>query len=206
METDAQSENIDSLLKFLFEMGHLKQTPRSGWYKVGIKNPETVAEHSYRTAIIGLLLAKLENSQPERVALFCLFHDIAEARTLDLDWLAQNYYEKSDYIDKKVIKDQLANLPNSLRNLIGELLDCYSSDSDKIQVIARDADLLEASLQALQYKVQGYELAEEWITSSVELLETEWGQKIGQKLLKILKDGRSREQVWWWNGLNKKEF
>ena len=33
---------------FLFEMGQLKNQPRSGWQLLGIQRPESVAEHSFR--------------------------------------------------------------------------------------------------------------------------------------------------------------
>ena len=37
---------------FLFEMGHLKNLPRAGWLLLGIPQPESVAEHSFRVAIV----------------------------------------------------------------------------------------------------------------------------------------------------------
>ncbi|MEM4702443.1 MAG: HD domain-containing protein, partial [Archaeoglobaceae archaeon] len=37
------------LVKFIHEVGTLKMIPRSGWLKIGIKNPESVAEHCFRT-------------------------------------------------------------------------------------------------------------------------------------------------------------
>ncbi|MCS7130781.1 MAG: HD domain-containing protein, partial [Archaeoglobaceae archaeon] len=43
---------MEDLVKFIHEVGSLKLTPRSGWLKIGIEFPESVAEHSFRTAII----------------------------------------------------------------------------------------------------------------------------------------------------------
>jgi 5'-deoxynucleotidase YfbR-like HD superfamily hydrolase len=35
----------------------------------GVRHPESIAEHSFRTAVIGYLLAHLEGANPERTAL-----------------------------------------------------------------------------------------------------------------------------------------
>ncbi|MCD4751007.1 MAG: HD domain-containing protein [Thermoanaerobaculales bacterium] len=82
-----------SIVNFLFEIGHLKRVPRSGWGFTGVSHPESVAEHSYRTAVIGFILGLVSGVDAERVAILCLFHDIEEARTSDLHRLAKSYLE-----------------------------------------------------------------------------------------------------------------
>jgi putative hydrolases of HD superfamily len=49
-----------------------------------IEHPESVAEHSFRTAVIGYLLASIEGADPARTALLCLFHDSQESRIGDV--------------------------------------------------------------------------------------------------------------------------
>ncbi len=71
-------ENIE-VAKYLYEMGYLKQVKRAGWGMLGITQPESVAEHSFRTAIIGYVLASLADADPQKTATMCLFHDTAEA-------------------------------------------------------------------------------------------------------------------------------
>jgi len=53
-------ENQD-ILNFIFELGQLRRIDHEGWKLIGIKHPETVAEHSLRAAQIGFILAELEN-------------------------------------------------------------------------------------------------------------------------------------------------
>jgi putative hydrolase of HD superfamily len=60
------------ILNFISEAGLLKRTPRSGWFVAGIKNPESVAEHSFRCAVIGYCLAKMEDADPYQVLLMTL--------------------------------------------------------------------------------------------------------------------------------------
>ena len=57
----------------------LKRTPRSGFQFLG-SGAESVAEHSFRTAIIGYTLARLDGqADTGRVVQLCLFHDVPEA-------------------------------------------------------------------------------------------------------------------------------
>jgi putative hydrolase of HD superfamily len=42
-------------------------------WTAGIKDPETIAEHSFRTAILATILAALEGVDPARAAQLALF-------------------------------------------------------------------------------------------------------------------------------------
>ena len=55
---------LEGLTNFLYEMGLLKRYKRTGWLVAGVDNPESIAEHSFRTAIIGYLLALMEGADP----------------------------------------------------------------------------------------------------------------------------------------------
>jgi len=48
-------------VKDFFQVVHkirlLKRLPRTGWVNKGVKNPETVAEHTWRVACISMFLA-----------------------------------------------------------------------------------------------------------------------------------------------------
>ncbi len=52
------------LADFLFEVGMLKRTPRTGFQFLG-SHRENVAEHGFRTAVIGYILAELAGAPPE---------------------------------------------------------------------------------------------------------------------------------------------
>ena len=55
-----KSEENKSIVEFIFEAGVLKRVPRSGWSLLGINNAESVADHSFRCAVIGYLVAHME--------------------------------------------------------------------------------------------------------------------------------------------------
>ena len=102
---------MNDLVRFLFEVGHLKRVARSGWWVAGVRDPESVAEHSFRCAWIGYLLAQRDGAADAgRVTLMCLANDLHEARVNDQHKIAQAYV---DYpaAETKAFLDQAAHDP-----------------------------------------------------------------------------------------------
>ncbi|NJN82828.1 MAG: HD domain-containing protein [Caldilineaceae bacterium] len=84
-----------SLIGLLDQANHLKQLPRTGWLLAGLANVESVADHSFSTALLSMFLADGINrgwaeqglSQPlevSRVLRLALIHDLAEGVLTDL--------------------------------------------------------------------------------------------------------------------------
>src|ERR1700722_5441473 len=71
---------LAGMATFLFEMGYLKNLNRAGWLLLGIAQPESVAEHSFRVGVVGIMLAAMEGADPGRTAALCLLHDTHETR------------------------------------------------------------------------------------------------------------------------------
>ena len=70
------ADDLGRVADFLFELGMLKRTPRSGFFFLG-SGHESVAEHSFRTAAIGYTLGKLcPEADAAQVALLCLFRKV----------------------------------------------------------------------------------------------------------------------------------
>ncbi len=88
-------EQLKRLACFFHEAGMLRLTPRSGYQFLG-SGQENVAEHSFRTAIIGYALARLVGADAAKTTLICLFHDLSEARTGDLNYVNQRYVERNE--------------------------------------------------------------------------------------------------------------
>ena len=93
---------MKDIANFLFEVGMLKKTPRSGFQFLG-SGRESVAEHVSRTIFIGYVLCKLEADVDELQLLkMCLFHDLPETRTGDMNYVNKKYVTVDE---KKAIKD-----------------------------------------------------------------------------------------------------
>ena len=145
-----------SVLHFLFEVGSLKKIRRSGWWLAGIAAPESVAEHTFRTAIIGFVLAEMVGADPARTAVLCLFHDLTEARLSDLNHVTKRYIE-SELASGKIIHDVVGELPAPLGQKIAAVLSETHIGTTNEARTAHDADILECMIQAREYESCGYQ-------------------------------------------------
>ncbi len=183
---------MQELMKFLFEVGHLKNVDRSGWWLLGNKMPESVAEHSFRCAILGYFLAKSEGLDTFKVMMMCLFHDVHEARINDLHKIAQNYMNFKG-AEKKASQEQIKSLNNPERKEIENTLNEFLNQKSKESIVARDADILECAMQAREYQAQGYEAAIDWLERAKSTLKSE----SAKRLLSTIE--RSDPNEWWKN-------
>ena len=167
------------ILDFVSEAGMLKQVRRSGWAVLGIKDGESVAEHSFRCAVIGYVLAHMEKALPHKVLQMTLFNDMPEARMTDLHKMAQRYIN-AQAIEDKVYSEQLANLPKSIKNELTGLHREYRSQKTKESIIARDADILECLIQAREYYLQGFLEAKKFMMKAPGHLKTKSAKKLWQ--------------------------
>src|SRR5262245_45598772 len=92
-EAPWQIGDVAAIANYIYETGHLKTTARTGWTLAGIAKVESVADHSFRTAVIGVILASLEGADPARTALLCLFHDTTETRLGDIPSVGKQYLQ-----------------------------------------------------------------------------------------------------------------
>jgi putative hydrolase of HD superfamily len=76
--------SLRNLVKFLEITGILKQTQRAGWVDVGVYQPESVADHTFRTAFLCMLYADMEALDPLKLLRMALIHDLPEAVIGDL--------------------------------------------------------------------------------------------------------------------------
>jgi len=189
------SGETSELVRFMFELGQLKRVKRSGWWLIGIKDPESVAEHSFRAGLVGYILAKMEGVDADKVMKMCLIQDLCEARLNDLHKLGHRYIDFRGY-ERQALKEQLERLPDSIRDEFLVLFDEYATDSSREGIVARDADLLECALQAREYADSGYIEALGWHTAVEPLFKTS-----GANLL--FKELRSSDSNSWWKGLKK---
>ncbi len=71
-------------LAFLEDVWQLKDQVRAGWRIRGVPEPESVADHSWGTALLVALFADSEGLDRTRALEIALLHDVAEARTGDI--------------------------------------------------------------------------------------------------------------------------
>ena len=147
---------MEEIANFLFEVGMLNKTPRTGFRFLG-SGKESVAEHILRTLFIGYSLCKLDPAADElKVLRMCLVHDLPEARTGD-----QNYmYKKYVTVDEeKAVRELTENLPfgAEIKSVIGE----FNEKKTREALLAHDADQLALILQLKEYGDLGNQYSQE---------------------------------------------
>ncbi|MFD9107127.1 HD domain-containing protein [Streptomyces bottropensis] len=177
------AEDLTAVARFLYEAGTLKQTKRTGWWMAGVRDPESVAEHSWRTSLIATIIAKLEGADPARAAFLAVWHDSQETRTGDVNHLGKRYSSEAD--PKAVTTDQVDGMPEVLASTVRDLVAEYEAKDSPEAICARDADKLECMLQGIEYKAQGYELAQRWIDNSRGRLVTKTANELADQLLNM---------------------
>jgi putative hydrolase of HD superfamily len=188
--------DFKEIVKYLFEAGQLSEVKRSGDLLIGIDNPQTVAEHSFRGAVVAFILGKMEGVNAEKAALTVLFHDIPETRIGDIHKVGQRYID-SKAAEKKAFEEQVAPLPEEIKKGI-KGFDYSNGDSSPEGVVARDADLIECALQYREYLVKGNKDAQDWLNNIRKIVRT----KTAKKLLDEIEKSDPRA---WWKGLKKIE-
>ncbi len=195
-------KKMKNITNFLFEVGILAKTPRSGFHFLGT-GVQTVAEHISRAVYIGYTLANLEGADVSKVMKMCLFHDLGEARVSDLNYVHQMYVEKKE---RKAISDSSENLP--FGEDIGKIVDEFEERKSLESIVAKDADNLEWILSLKEQSDVGNKRADEWIVSAVKRLKTKSAKAIALKALKTDSNawwfGDNKNDSWWVNRDKKK--
>ncbi len=189
-----KKEQNNSLLQFITEAGMLKRVRRSGWWVLGIKDVETVAEHSFRCAVIGYIIAVREKVNPYKVLLMTLFNDIHEARINDLHKMAQRYI-KVQKAEDEAFAEQTARLPGPLKNELCAIRAEYRKQKTAASIIARDADILECLIQAKEYDEHGFKEAPKFMRKAPASLKT----KSAKELWSLAKNSSLNQ---WWEKLS----
>lgn len=144
------------LIETWYEIVHLKQLYRQGWILRGLapSECETVAEHSFATAMLCLLLA---GRHPEldmlKVLKLALVHDLGEAYVGDIT--PQDRVEKSEKnrLESEAVNKILSRLPGG-EALIEDWLEYERQQTPEARFV-KEIDRLELALQASVYHSQG---------------------------------------------------
>ncbi len=169
-------EHAVAVANFAFELGVLKRTRRAGWWHVGVRDPESVAEHSLRVAQLASIIAAVEGAEPGRAALLAVWHDSQETRTGDIPHTARPYLNQCR--PEVITADQTASLPDTARKTVQEAVAEYEAQQTPEARCAKDADKLECLVQAVEYKNAGYARVQGWIDSSRNSLRTDTARRI----------------------------
>jgi putative hydrolase of HD superfamily len=186
-----------NIANFLFEAGMLKKTPRTGYQFLG-SGSESVADHSFRTALIGYVLA-MDNQAADlqKVVLMCLFHDLPEARTGDHNYVNKRYVHVSEDQASQDLLQDLA-FGDSILQLLREFNRTESIEAQ----LAKDADQLDLILELKEQKDLGNPYAGQWLSYALKRLMSPEAKRLADEIMET--DSTDwwfeKKTDWWING------
>ncbi|MCD6578439.1 HD domain-containing protein [bacterium] len=160
----------------------LKGNKRRGWYLRGIKDGETIAEHSFSSAALGLFFADQLGLDENKVVKMALIHEFCEIITGDIT-----------PVDGVSIADKRARELKAAKQIFGILKDGgkyislwkeFEFNTSKEGQLVKDIDKLEMALQAIEYdKEYNHFSKDEFIHSALDSIKT---KEIRNFLLRII--------------------
>jgi putative hydrolase of HD superfamily len=174
---------VQNIIKFLEIVGILKQTERTGWVEVGVYEPESVAEHMFRTAILCMLYADMEKLDTLKMVRMALIHDIPEAITGDLT--PKQKTKQSKEHEETSIQHILGLLPKEQMENYLAVWNEYQKGKTKEAQAVRQLEKIEMALQAKEYEKLGAPKTLERFIKSAQKA-TKWSDLL--RLLSFVKE------------------
>ena len=140
-------------VEFARMVGRLKTTPRTGWVRRNVPGYESVADHSWRVAVLSLLLEGTGNVT--KVMQMALIHDLAECIVGDI-----TPEDPISDAEKQALElAAMQRLSNLLQQAVGvdtsplpTLFQEFEERATPEAQAAKDLDLLDLILQANEYE------------------------------------------------------
>ena len=133
----------------------LKGVPRQGWIdKAGIGRPESVADHSYGTALAAVAAGDCTGLDALRMVRMALLHDLAESVTGDVVPGAMPAGKKAE-AEGAAMQEILGSLPACLRDAFGEAWSEFEAGRTAEASMVRELDKIEMAGQAAAYAGAG---------------------------------------------------
>lgn len=176
------------LSDLLFEAGMLRKTPRTGYQFLG-SGQENVAEHSFRAALIGYVLAELAGADPEHTAMLCLLHDFHEARTGDANYVNSIYNSSAS---RRAMQHALKG--TGLTKKVLGLWDEQENEETPEAKLAADADQLDLILNLIEQRDLGNKYADKWLEAALGRLSTDTAKALAAEAV------QNDHTDWWFKG------
>ena len=143
------------ILDFFKNALNLKNISRQGWIdKLSMEHPESVADHSYSMAIMGMVISDLENYDSEKMLKMILLHDLAESKIGDYT-PHQISKENKITIENNAYDEIIDTLPDAIKLQYGTIWEEYQNQESPESIIVHQIDKLEMVLQAKMYQKGG---------------------------------------------------
>ncbi|MFH1153359.1 MAG: HD domain-containing protein [Pseudomonadota bacterium] len=177
---------MDRIADFLFEVKTLKELSRAGYAFLGTGS-ESVAEHSFMTAVIAFTMSRMEpDVNGGRLVAMALVHDFSEARTGDLNYVQKRYVK---VMEQKAMDDLTSGLAFG-----GDLLDLmeeFNRGETLEAMLANDADQISFVMELKKNSDNGATSPRKWLPHVLARLKTRTGKTLAEAVMS------SNWDHWW---------
>lgn len=169
---------VFSLLKVLDNLKHLKRT---GWVRHQVPEPETVASHMYRMAMIAMTLENSELDKAKCIRM-ALVHDLGEAFAGDITPHCGFTDKQKLELERRAMEEIAKMAPKDAGSDWTALWNEFEDGKSKEAVVVKHLDKFDMIVQAFEYEVKyGIDL-EEFFTSTENFFTIEpflsWDQAL----------------------------
>lgn len=181
------------MIEFFLNSYELKDEKRTGWQLRDIEEPESVADHSWGTAVLTMVYGSEEDVDTDKCVRMALVHDLAEYSTGDL-------VTRADSEAQEISKDKKNRLEHNAMEELGKTLDGeemfnlwqeYEERETSEARFVKDMDMIDMCVQALKYERQErynpgeenehfteYSNLDEFFVTTENRLNTETGKEL----------------------------
>lgn len=178
---------MNPYIEFAKALSQLKKVKRSGWVREGVENPEDVADHSFRTAILAMILGPHLSLNTSKLVEMALLHDCGEIVTKDIvaeRWGKVDVSSKNrkELLEKKAIEEIFGLISfGKAGDLTQEFLELKTREAK----ILKQLDKLEMALQAIEYEQEQSINLTEFLVDSITYIKEPKLKQIMDSIMKL---------------------
>ncbi len=192
-----EKEQREKIFKLFEHFERLKSTPRTGFGYFGLKNAESVAEHSYMVSFITLILANLlkeqgEDIDVEKAISMAILHEAGEVLIGDLHKKARDYIG-NDVVEKAeedAAGDLFSLLPDQLKKKILDTYLEFNERSTKEALLVSSIDKFELLFYVYLLEKRGQGNLEDFFEhkGNMDMIKNAFVRSFMEDLLNLRKD------------------
>jgi len=155
-----EESGLQELVKFFHLAGNLKNEKRRGWVDRGVKEAESVADHSFRLALMAMVFAERQKLDACKAVKMAIVHDLPEAICGDIatrikEELQQIPNKEKQEREEKAMQEMLLHLDGKIKEEARKLWGEFNARKTKEARLVYELDRLEAIFQAVEYEKKG---------------------------------------------------
>ncbi|XP_033333715.1 5'-deoxynucleotidase HDDC2 [Megalopta genalis] len=143
--------DLQNLQEFMELIGRLKHMKRTGWVIRNVSDPETIAGHMYRMAMLSFLVDNNEQLDKIKIMQMALIHDLAECIVGDITPHCGVDPDEKHRREDEAMKT-ICNLLGDKGPMILEMFREYEKQETPEAKYVKDLDRLDLMMQAYEYE------------------------------------------------------